>query len=314
MFVSPVDIANRALQHIGATRITALDDDSRNASEINFCYDGLRLAELRRNVWRFAIRKVAIRPIGPDTRLFSPLYWDEQVTYPTGSVVLFEGSIWQTHAEVGAEPPGVGGPWKQYYGPMTVDPYDPETAYFTGELVSSAGEVFLSRISSNETAPGDPSWVNLGAAQEDLVILYPLDSGPRHQTGTRNVFRLPNNFLRLAPQDPKAGSDSFLGAPTGRPYDDWELEGNYLVTRQYPLIVLRFVANIADVVDMDAMFCEGLAARIGTEVCETITQSDGKLSTCASMYSRFMGEARTVNGIETGSEESPEDDYITCRR
>jgi hypothetical protein len=48
-------------------------------------------------------------------------------------------------------------------------------------------------------------------------------------------------------------------------------------------------------------------------VCEPLTQSSAKLGTIAKMYDTFMTEARIVNGIETGAEEPPEDDYVTCR-
>jgi hypothetical protein len=64
---------------------------------------------------------------------------------------------------------------------------------------------------------------------------------------------------------------------------------------------------------MDPMFCEGLAARIGLEICEEVTQSGEKLKTIASEYKLFMSEAREINGIEVGPVESPEDDYIVCR-
>ena len=57
MFVSPVDIANRACQHIGAKRITAFTDDVVQATELGFVYDKLRRRELRRNVWGFSIRR-----------------------------------------------------------------------------------------------------------------------------------------------------------------------------------------------------------------------------------------------------------------
>jgi hypothetical protein len=64
MFQSPVDIANRGMQHIGAVRIGALGfgELSVQASECGFVYDKVRRAELRRNVWRFATRLCVLRP------------------------------------------------------------------------------------------------------------------------------------------------------------------------------------------------------------------------------------------------------------
>lgn len=77
--------------------------------------------------------------------------------------------------------------------------------------------------------------------------------------------------------------------------------------------MLRFVADMVDVPRMDALFCEGLAARIGLEVCEPITQSTSKMGAIKTLYDQVMSDARTVNGIETGAEEPPVDDYIACR-
>jgi hypothetical protein len=64
---------------------------------------------------------------------------------------------------------------------------------------------------------------------------------------------------------------------------------------------------------MHANFCEGLAARIGLEVCETLTQSTAKIGTISKIYDRFMPEAGIVDGIEDGYTDSPDDDYITVR-
>jgi hypothetical protein len=106
---------------------------------------------------------------------------------------------------------------------------------------------------------------------------------------------------------------SYLGSPSGLPYDDWIFEGDFITTTDSPVIILRFVADIQDVSLMDPMFCEGLGARIGLEICEPLTQSDSKLGTISQIYKTFMGEARAINGIETGTVEPPLDDYISCR-
>jgi len=127
------------------------------------------------------------------------------------------------------------------------------------------------------------------------------------------VFHLPSGFLRRAPQDPRAGAVSYLGAPSGLPYDDWELENDLIKTAESGPIMLRFVTDMVDVTRMHAMFCEGLAARLALEVCEALTQSATKLGVIAKQYSTFMSEARLVNAIEIGADEPPEDDWVTCR-
>lgn len=157
------------------------------------------------------------------------------------------------------------------------------------------------------------NWLQLDATLASIFFVYPPNSGPVAQPYSRNVYQLPNGYLREAPQDPKAGSNSFLGAPTGRQYDDWEFQDNYIITQESRPIVFRFVASLTNVTSYDPMFCEGLGARIALEVCETLTQSSEKFTAITAKYQKFMGEARAVNGIETAPEEPPLDDYIACR-
>lgn len=516
-FRTPVDIGNRACQHCGVTRIADFTEDSLQASEISFVYDKARRAELRRNVWRFAIKKAALRPIAPTTMFLNPILWASTTTYGFGAIVQdTAGFLWGSLAQDNINnAPGNSPAWEAYCGPLSVQPYDTTgtTGYYAGELVyESPGDgtytVYLSVQSNNSQDPRaptqwlsttqysrnqvvlyyapwavgttyaagaavsylgnnyvslaasnvgnvpptatskwvivsstlaapyydstvayaigqfvtysghryvcilastgnlpsnatywalqtsgttyvslidfnlnqDPSlapalwavgttyaagntvgasdgmiyssvgsgnvgndpttdggvhwtntgvldpwstvnpfgtasvlWLQLAVALVDLLVVYPLGSGPNDQDATRNLYRLPANFLRKAPQDPKAGSVSFLGAPTGMMYDDWDLTNDYIVTQEVFPIVLRFVADITDVTKMDDMFCEGLGARIGLEVCERLTQSTAKMAAIASAYKTFMGDARTVNGIETGPVEPPVDDYISCR-
>lgn len=54
---SETDIANLALQRLGVKRITDLTEDSVPAREMNFAYPFTRDAELRDNVWGFAVKR-----------------------------------------------------------------------------------------------------------------------------------------------------------------------------------------------------------------------------------------------------------------
>lgn len=169
--------------------------------------------------------------------------------------------------------------------------------------------------SLTETATSGPQWLALPNTYLTLppVKIYPLGAGPLEQSATRNVFQLPANYLREAPQDPKAGSTSYLGAPTGRMYDDWEFQGNFIVSRWAFPMVFRFVADTTNVASFDPMFCEGLGARVGFETCFRLTQSREGEKVCMQVYNDHMTQARLINGIETGSTEPAEDDFITAR-
>lgn len=378
-FLNPIDIANRATDHLGQDPIVAMTDQNKRARILSRIYDKLRQYELRRNVWRFAIRKAVLRPIDVNTMLLSPSLWASTTTYFVGSLVSDQtGQIWMSRIpnNLGNQPE-LSTVWVEYFGPMTVMLFDPTTAYQSGELVyTAAGDgtnrVYMSLQSANSDVPsaatawdatvtyrqnqvvtfsavpymslvdlnlnqqpsthpaqwgtvfvggaGSIKWLQIGGAEfpfgvtlSTMNIQYPLTSGPSSQSSTLNAFRLPSGFLREAPQDPKAGSVSYLGASWGRAYTDWEYEGNYIISRQANSITLRFVADTVDVAAMDPMFCEGLGASMGLEACEGITGSTEKVKLIADFYKLKVGEARTVNGIETGSVEPPIDDYVACR-
>src|SRR5260221_527018 len=97
-FQTPADIGNRALQHCGATRMDAVlgfNDGSRGAAEVSSCYDKLRRAELRRNLWTCAIRPTILRAIDTNTLLLSPALWVSATTYFANSIVADQsGNLW----------------------------------------------------------------------------------------------------------------------------------------------------------------------------------------------------------------------------
>lgn len=372
-FVSPIDIANRALQHIGARRITTFQDDSVNASEVSFCYDKLRRAELRRAVWEFSTRKTILRPMDTTSMSLVPAAYNAAKTYLLGAIVTFGNVTYFARGPVPlASAPDVNPDlWGVYFGADVVTPYDSKTTYYAGEVVytpsTSAAKAYVSLASANADVPGTTPaysattsynagdtvtylatvyqstqdlnlnntptgtgpwitvpvaqavvqtgqhWLQLDATLTAVRIIYPLGTGPSAQAASRNIYQLPHGWLREAPQDPKAGSMSYLGAPSGLGYSDWTYEGNYLVSRFNQPIIYRFAADISHVPEMDPMFCERFAARIALEVCERITQSAEKLTTISNMYKRFGDEAVAINAIIKGPEEPPEDDFITCR-
>lgn len=57
---SEVSICNRALQKLGAGRITSLTQDSVSARACNVCYEELRDAELSAHEWSFALDRAEL--------------------------------------------------------------------------------------------------------------------------------------------------------------------------------------------------------------------------------------------------------------
>lgn len=371
-------IANRALQRCGALRIAdgALrTEDSKNANEIEACYDMLRRAEMRRNVWRFSIRTTALRAIGDFSKFVTFGAYSSGTSYAVNDVALAsDGQVYSSRvaANTGHDPTTSQTYWTLYFGNLIAQEYvttwsatptyaiddhavgsdsqvyrslqnanvnhnpvgdgdvhwslattvdeddlteEDDQAYYAGEVVYKGNKVYISLVNDNETDPGSSSWLLFTTAPtlSKLNFIYPIGAGPSSNTTTRNAYRVPNGFLREAPQDPKAGAATFLGAPTGLFYTDWNFEGDYFTTRDTGVIPFRFAADINDPAAFDPLFAEGFACRIALEVCEPITQSNSKIQTIAGEYKKFMTEARTVNGIETGAVQPPEDDYIATR-
>lgn len=221
----------------------------------------------------------------------SPAPWLISTTYAAGNKVAgSDGTIYTSigSGNVGNDPTKTIGLWTN-----------------TGVLVPWT--------TVNPFGTANDAWLQLPVALSTLQLASPISYGPVAQQPARNVYRLPSSFLRRAPQDPKAGSTSFLGAPTGLMYEDWNLQGNYIVSKEVYPILLRFVADVTDVSNFDDLFCEGLAARIAYEVVERLTQSSSKRAEILAAYNLAMSTARMVNGIEVGPVEAPEDDYITAR-
>ena len=177
-------------------------------------------------------------------------------------------------------------------------------------------EPFFAAVPWTPTFTGTPSsllWQPVSATLQAPNINYPLGAGPLEQTFNKNVFPLPANFLKRAPQDPRAGITSMLGAPSGLAPDDYTIENGFLCSRTPQPIPLRFLADVTDVTEMTAMFCEALSARLAAETCEIITQAGDKLQRIEQIYSVLVRDARLNNAIIIGPDTIAEDDFIVCR-
>lgn len=256
--------------------------------------------------------------------------WSATNTYQQDDMVSFSGQMWRSLIALNTNNSPVAGPqnWvaTQTYG------IGNQVTGTDGFIYTSVGNNNLGNNPVTDTGtnwtntdipnawtlvPAMPTcsslWTPLYASLVSFNFVYPIGYGPASQQTTKNIFRLPAGYLRRAPQDPKAGRYAFLGAPAYNTDEDWNIQGKYLLSQLDGLILLRFVADVMKVTDMDDMFCEGLACRMADATCETLTNSKEKQGTANSMYLKFMGEARIVNSIETGPVQPPEDDYIACR-
>ncbi len=328
-FSTPVDICNRGLQRVGAARISTLSDSSRNANECNFAYDKLRVAELEANVWRFSTRRAPLRKVTSTTKLITFGTWAVGTTYAAGDIVKYVDTsvtpnltnvfVSMQGSNVGNIPSSATGAfWQIYYGPQTADTYSGSVTYFIGDLTLSSAVYYVSIIDSNTgntPVSSATSWLPLTTVPTGVTLYrpYPSTQSTVSSLTTKNAFYLPTGFLRIAHQDAKQPGVSYYGTTGGMQFSDFEIEDNYIISQLADPIFFRFAADIVDVTRMSPMFCEGLGARIGYELCEMLTQSQAKQAACERAYNFFMAKARKINAVETGSTEPDEDAFNPSR-
>ena len=400
-FTIPLDILNLSLVSLGQPREGSYT--AGKIPELVFAYDKLRAAELERNLWRFATKRVLLRAIGVDTVMWTPAVWAAGVAQAAGMVLsytpasgVYNGQTyyWQlSAAETTSIAPDLDPLFHRYCGPLAIDLYNTgsagdgtsNTTYHAGEVVlvpaayaggttyaindvvRSGASWYVSLVGSNVgnavtdttkwalwtsrgrsnnsfgvTASNSPipltypagyavyislfnnnkdnpvsatgNWLSVGGTVATLRPLYPLGSGPVQDRNSMNAFRLPNAFLKRAPSDPKGNQAPYLGAAYGTPPEDWTPESDFIVSGDPGPITLRFVADVIDVTDMDALFCVGLAKRIASETCETITSSDAKVQLNERAYKQAMSAARVSNAIEIGPISAVENKLVVVRQ
>lgn len=158
----------------------------------------------------------------------------------------------------------------------------------------------LASLNTDNPTTSGSQWLSVNGTGVAFQPVYPVGAGPITQLQTKNVFYKPHAFMRQAPTDPKADATHYLGAPYNAFPQDWVMDGPFIVTTESGPLLVRFVANVVDVPDMHAMFCEGLALRIAEAVHPTVTQDSVKDNRAGQKYLRVMREARQVNAIENG--------------
>lgn len=238
--------------------------------------------------------------------------WSATITYALGdSVIGSDGNkyISLVAANLNHDPTTDAVRW----GPGTVAAT--ATSFFAGELVFTGGKVYISLLNDNDDAPGASSWLLLTTAPTLALphLIYPLGTGPSSQLTTRNIFWLPNGYLREAPQDPKLGGFLQLGSPQGGAMSDWLYQDQCFTSGLPGPIIFRFAADVQDTSLFHPLFVEGFGCRIAIELCEILTNSGAKIEQVEKLYNVFMGRARTVNGIETGPVFPPQEQFITVR-
>lgn len=257
--------------------------------------------------------------------------WSAATTYTTGDTVTNGGSVWRSLIPLNlnitpADAPlafsasttyainttALGSDGYVYQslanGNVGHDPVLDGGVHWTNTLVPAAW------TRTPATYASATSWVPIFAGLAPVRVLSPIANGPYSTAGfTKNMYHLPANYLMRAPQNPKQGVVTPLGGPSGYSYNDWEYDGDYIITSQSNVIVFRFVASITQVTKMSDLFCSALGAHMAMETSEILTQSDAKFQKAGLQYKLDINDARVRNAIEQGLEEIAEDEFIAVR-
>jgi hypothetical protein len=118
-----------------------------------------------------------------------------------------------------------------------------------------------------------------------------------------NAFALPPDFLMLVPPD---WDRNFFGR-------QWQIEGGFICCDDDAPLHVIYIADITDTTLMDALFREMLAAKMGEQMSEQLTQSNSKIAACNANYKTAEARAKKANAFENNPADAPLDLYITTR-
>lgn len=108
--------------------------------------------------------------------------------------------------------------------------------------------------------------------------------------------------------------------PTGQlpiPVDavpEWSHEGRFILTNEAAPISLLYVRRTQDTTKFHALFAEILAARLGMDMADSLTNSTAKWQKCRLVYKEALAEARRIQAImEPPRFSTPDDSWLASR-
>lgn len=134
---------------------------------------------------------------------------------------------------------------------------------------------------------------------EKQVLLAPEAEAPVLDWTAK--FLLPGDFLRVVQVGEANDRPAYRKIGTRIYFNDSELP-------------LSYIYEVTDPQQFDALFVSMLQARIAAFAAYPITKDRGTQKAMIELYTYFMQEARTVDGIENPPEELDEGSIIRARR
>lgn len=129
------------------------------------------------------------------------------------------------------------------------------------------------------------------------VVLAPDTTAPAFDY--TYAFSLPTDCLRVV-----RPADSYL---------DWQIEGRKILTNLSSTLYLRYIADIEDCAQWDSTFYNVMAVSLAIDLCEKLTQSNGKKQMLMQEYKEAISDARKVDAFESGPQDAPDGTWLTVR-
>ena len=130
--------------------------------------------------------------------------------------------------------------------------------------------------------------------------------------GFQLSYPFPNDLVRL-----DYVGDYFVGASL-TPYRmqseaAFAIEGRNILTNMAAPLNIRYVWNITDAGQFDALFVDAFGHRLAIDICLSLTNSVQKKTGLAQAYTAVIDEAVTVNAVERPPEPLPDQSWMLSR-
>ncbi|TPM38140.1 hypothetical protein [Mesorhizobium sp. B2-3-4] len=106
------------------------------------------------------------------------------------------------------------------------------------------------------------------------------------------AYELPADCLRPLPLTHNAEPD---GVPVS-----WRQEAGLIYSDQPGPLIIRYIANLTDPNDWDALFTEVLVAALAVKVAHPLTHKSGMIDIARSAYDRALDAAFNANAVQRG--------------
>jgi len=235
-----------------------------------------------------------------DMAYYAGFQWRSTIAFNLNNSPAVAPSDWSNAITYGAAATATGSDGYVYTSIAGSNLDNDPVADTTHALWTQGGPYAWTRVP--QLQPSGNTWLPLFCGLKPLGIDSLGMAIPARQGQDVHQFLLPAGYMREARLNPELTLAS----------NDHHVYGDYIMSDENN-ILLAYAADITKVTRFDAMFCEMLAATIGYNTCERLTQSTAKQSVCLKAYHDAGVEARSVNSIEVGSQEPDEDPWITVR-